>query len=119
MRITGRSGATFAAVPWCLLWFVACAAQAGETPESQLEYLAQSLQTGDAKAALSVFDAGIPGYAEIKRDIDCLAAFQHPSCAIRVDKALNWRETEFQAATVWWLTKLSAQYDLLTIRTYT
>jgi len=116
MRITGRSGATFAAVPWCL-WFVACAAHAAETPESQLEYLAQSLQTGDAKAALSVFDAGIPGFAEIKRNIGGLAAFQHPSCAIRVEKALNRSETEFQADTVWTLQTFASQNGPLTIRT--
>jgi hypothetical protein len=116
MRITGRSGGRFAAVPWCL-WFAACAAYAAETPESQLEYLAQSLQTGDVKAALSVFDPGMPGYAEIRRDIESLAAFQHPSSAIRVEKVSNRGESEFRADTRWVLETFASQNGPLTIRT--
>ncbi len=116
MRITGRSGRTLAAVPWCL-WFAACAAHAAETPESQLEYLAQSLQTGDVKAALSVFDPGMPGYAGISRSIEALAAFQHPSCVIRVEKASDRSESEFRAETQWVLETFASQNGPMSIRT--
>src|SRR5215471_2760684 len=107
MRTTGRSGRRFAAIPLCL-WFAVCAARA-VTPESQLEYLAQSLQAGDVKAVLSVFDAGMPGYAEVKRGVEALAGFQHPSCAIRVEKVLDRRETEFRAETTWTLETFASQ----------
>jgi len=99
------------------LWLVACAAYAAETPETQLEYLAQSLQTGDVKAALSVFDPSTPGYAEISRNIEALAAFQHPSCVIRVQKVSDRGNAEFRADTQWVLQTFASQNGPLAIRT--
>ena len=66
---------------------LALSGRAADSPQSQLDYLAASLEKGDAAGALSVFDPKIGNFAEIKRDIEYLATLSGTTCDIKIELA--------------------------------
>jgi len=68
-----------------LIVFTAIAA---DTPRDQLDYLAASLQNGDAAGAISVFDPQMKDFAEIKRGIGALATLSGTICEMKMDGGL-------------------------------
>jgi hypothetical protein len=70
-----------------VLVFVAALA-AADTPQEQLDYLAASLQNGDAAAAISVFDTQMKDFAEFKREISALASLSGTICEIKMDRGV-------------------------------
>jgi ketosteroid isomerase-like protein len=59
-------------------------AQATVTPQDQIESLAQSIQKGDARAALDLFDGNQPGFTEVKRNIEGLSRLPDTTCTISI-----------------------------------
>ncbi len=74
-------------LPALALTMVAALA-AAETPQEQLDYLAASLQNGDAAGAISVFDPQMKDFAELKRDIGALATLSGTVCEMKLDRGV-------------------------------
>jgi hypothetical protein len=74
----------------CGVGLLACclALAAADTPQDQLDYLAASLQKGDAAGAISVFDPQMKDFAEIKRELGALATLSGTVCEIEMDRGV-------------------------------
>ena len=94
-----------------LLPLIVFTAIAAETPQDQLEYLAASLQNGDAAGAISVFDPQMKDFAEIKRQISALATLSGTVCEIKMESRFTnggLSLTEFQGE---WKLQLNPQQN--------
>jgi hypothetical protein len=67
-----------------LALLIAPPAFAQETPQDAIETLATAIQKGDPRQTLDLFDPGIPGFADLKRNIEALSALPDTNCAISI-----------------------------------
>ena len=81
-----------------LIVFTAIAA---DNPQDQLDYLAASLQNGDASGAISVFDPQMKDFPEIKRGIGALATLSGTICEIKMDLSITTGATGVQLQGEW------------------
>ena len=97
-----------------LIVFTAIAA---DTPHEQIDYLAASLQNGDAAGAISVFDPQMKDFAEIKRGIGALATLSGTICEMKMDGGIATEASGVQLQGEWKLQLNSQQNGPPLIRT--